>query len=185
MNESVEMNIEKADYGTIVIFGTLKDLQEKMRLSHASVSDLVNWRRDCDGASLLEVSLAHRKFEISKYLLDNNADVNVVTADGYNEFHFLAPNINLNEAITVGKLLLGKNVSVMQKDAKYGNTAFFSLCLESFKGRSPAVMEFIQECLRKVTSVDETNKAGFSIRSLINERGNKQLKEQLKVVPLE
>ena len=29
MSEEIKMNIEKADYGTIVKFGTLKDLYEK------------------------------------------------------------------------------------------------------------------------------------------------------------
>ena len=30
MSEEIKMNIEKADYGTIVKFGTLKDLHEKI-----------------------------------------------------------------------------------------------------------------------------------------------------------
>ena len=38
-----------------------------------------------------------------------------------NEFHFLAPNINCIEAVEIGKLLLSKDTSVMQKDVKYGN----------------------------------------------------------------
>lgn len=172
------MNLEKADYGTIVKFGTLKDLQEKMKLKKDNVSDIVNWIDD-NGMSLLERSLVSRKFEISKYLLDNNAKVNIVSKEGNNEFHFLAPNINCNEAREVGKMLLGKGTSVMQKDMKYGNTAFFSLCLEAFKGRSESTMEFIEECFEKVTDVDEKNNNGFSIRKLIIERGSDKLKKRL------
>ena len=114
------MNIEKADYGTIVKFGTLKDLHEKIKLKNDNVSDIINWVDD-SGMSILERSLVSRKFEISKFLLDNNAKVNIVSKEGNNEFHFLAPNINCIEAVEIGKLLLSKGTSVMQKDVKYGN----------------------------------------------------------------
>ena len=139
MSEEIKMNIEKADYGTIVKFGTLKDLHEKIKLKNDNVSDIINWVDD-SGMSILERSLVSRKFEISKFLLDNNAKVNIVSKEGNNEFHFLAPNINCIEAVEIGKLLLSKGTSVMQKDAKYGNTAFFSLCMEAFKERSESTM---------------------------------------------
>ena len=166
------MNIEKADYGTIVKFGTLKDLKND------NVSDIINWVDD-SGMSILERSLVSRKFEISKFLLDNNAKVNIVSKEGNNEFHFLAPNINCIEAVEIGKLLLSKGTSVMQKDAKYGNTAFFSLCMEAFKERSESTMNFIEECFEQVTDVDEKNKNGFTIRKLIMERGSDELKKRL------
>lgn len=172
------MNLEKADYGTIVKFGTLKDLQDKMKLKEESISDIVNLI-DNSGMSLLERSLVSRKFEISKYLLDNNAKVNIVSKEGNNEFHFLAPNINCNEALEVGVLLLRRGTSVMQKEMKYGNTAFFSLCFEAFKGRSECTMAFIEACFEKVTDVDEKNNNGFNIRKLIIERGTDELKKRL------
>ena len=165
------MNIEKADYGTIVKFGTLKDLHEKIKIKNDNVADIINWVDD-SGISLLERSLISRKFEISKFLLDNNAKVNIVSKEGNNEFHFLAPNINCIEAVEIGKLLLSKGTSVMQKDAKYGNTAFFSLCMEAFKERSESTMNFIEKCFEQVTDVDEKNKNGFSIRKLIMEAMN-------------
>lgn len=172
------MNIEKADYGTIVKFGTLKDLHEKIKIKNDNVADIINWVDD-SGISLLERSLISRKFEISKFLLDNNAKVNIVSKEGNNEFHFLAPNINCIEAVEIGKLLLSKGTSVMQKDVKYGNTAFFSLCMEAFKERSESTMNFIEKCFEQVTDVDEKNKNGFSIRKLIMERGSDELKKRL------
>ena len=172
------MNIEKADYGTIVKFGTLKDLHEKIKIKNDNVADIINWVDD-SGISLLERSLISRKFEISKFLLDNNAKVNIVSKEGNNEFHFLAPNINCIEAVEIGKLLLSKGTSVMQKDVKYGNTAFFSLCMEAFKERSESTMNFIEKCFEQVTDVDEKNKNGFSIRNLIMERGSDELKKRL------
>lgn len=178
MSEEIKMNIEKADYGTIVKFGTLKDLYEKIKLKDDNVSDIINWVDD-SGMSILERSLVSRKFEISKFLLDNNAKVNIVSKEGNNEFHFLAPNINCIEAVEIGKLLLSKGTSVMQKDVKYGNTAFFSLCMEAFKERSESTMNFIEECFEQVTDVDEKNKNGFSIRKLIMERGSDELKKRL------
>lgn len=67
----------------------------------------------------------------------------------------------------------------MQKDAKYDNTAFFSLCMEAFKERSESTMNFIEECFEKVTDVDEKNRNGISIRKLIMERGSDELKNRL------
>lgn len=52
-----------------------------------NVADIINWVDD-SGISLLERSLISRKFEISKFLLDNNAKVNIVSKEGNNEFHF-------------------------------------------------------------------------------------------------
>lgn len=94
-------------------------------------------------------------------------------------FIFLAPNINCIEAVEIGKLLLSKGTSVMQKDVKYGNTAFFSFSMEAFKERSESTMNFIEKCFEQVTDVDEKNKNGFSIRKLIMERGSDELKKRL------
>lgn len=65
----------------------------------------------------------------------------------------------------------------MQKDVKYGNIAFFSLCMEAFKEPLESTMNFIEEYFKKVTDVDEKNKSGFSIGKLIMERGNNELKK--------
>ncbi|WP_461884611.1 hypothetical protein [Roseburia intestinalis] len=55
------MNIEKADYGTIVKFGTLKKTyMKKIKIKNDNVADIINWVDD-SGISLLERSLISRK----------------------------------------------------------------------------------------------------------------------------
>lgn len=173
------MNIEKADYGTIAKFGTLNDILNKLEVERDSIQDIIEWK-DVRDMSLLEISIVSRKFDISKFLLDNGAQVNNVSKSGNNEFHYLASNLSFKGAIEIGELLLEKKTSLMQKDVKYGNTAFFALCIEAFKIRTISVMGFIEECFEKVTSVDEPNKNGMTIRKLISDRGSERLRKQLK-----
>lgn len=175
-----DMNIEKADYGTIIKFGALDDLLRKVEYENDTMENIISIL-DTAGISLLEKSIISRKFDISHYLLNNGANVNIVSKEGLNEFHFLATNINHEGAVDIGKILLNRGVSVMQKESKYGNTAFFSLCIEAFKDRSEKVLEFLKDCLEKVTDVDDKNISGYSIRSLINERGTEELKERMEV----
>ena len=47
---------------------------------------------------------------------------------GCNEFHYLASNINCDGALDIARLLLAKGTSLMEKERKYGNSAFFTLC---------------------------------------------------------
>ena len=170
------MDIEKANYGTIVRFGQLSDLKNKIKMENTNISNIVNWT-DEEGVSLLERSLISRKFEISKYLIENNARINNVSKDGCNEFHYLAASINSKEALEIAYMLLWKGTSLMQKDLKYGNIALFSLCIEAFKERSKPVMQFIQECLKNATDIDEQNNRGISVRQLIYERGDDETKK--------
>lgn len=172
------MNIEKADYGTIIKFGTLDDLLRKVEYENDSLENIISIL-DTSGISLLEKSISARKFDISHYLLNNGANVNIVSKEGLNEFHFLSANINYEGAIEIGRILLNRGVSVMQKDRTYGNTAFFSLCIEAFKSRSEEVLDFLNDCLEKVSDVDDKNISGYSIRSLINERGSEELKKRM------
>lgn len=173
------MNIEKADYGTIIKFGTLYDILNKLKIEQSSIQEIIEWK-DAKDMSLLEISIVSRKFDVSKFLLDNGAQVNNVSKSGSNEFHYLASNLNCEGAVEIGEILLEKKTSLMQKEIKYGNTAFFSLCIEAFKTRSTSVMKFVEKCFNEVTSVDEPNRNGMTIRKLINERGSDKLKKLLK-----
>lgn len=169
------MNIEKANFPTIIRFGSITEFKQKLDMEKRYISEVINMK-DENGMTLLEISLASRKFDISKYLLENQATVNNVTNEGYNEFHYLAANINSNGALDIGYLLLNRGTSLNHKDIKYGNTAFFSLCNEAFKSQIEETMLFICDCFEKIDNVDEQNKSGISIRQLINERGSDKLK---------
>lgn len=108
------MNIEKADYATIIRFGTIHDLNMKLQMEGKNLIEVSNII-DKDGISLLEKSLIARKFDIAKELLANNAKVNNVSNAGCNEFHYLASNINCDGALDIARILLAKGTSLMEK----------------------------------------------------------------------
>ena len=170
------MNIEKADYGTVIQFGTMDDFNTKLQMEGKTLAEVIDIT-DKNGISLLEKSLSSRKFDIAKVLLANNAKVNIISNDGCNEFHYIAGNINQEGALEVAKILLDRGTSLMVQDKKYGNSALFTLCMEIFKVRSDEGLEFLETCFENVQEYDTCNKAGYSIRKLINERGTDKLKQ--------
>lgn len=172
------MNVEKADYGTIIKFGTMHDFNTKLQMERKTLDEVID-ATDKDGISLLEKSLIARKFDIAKVLLANNAKVNNISNEGCNEFHYIASNINHDSALDIAKILLDRGTSLMVKEKKYGNSAFFALCQEIFKVRSVEGLNFIERCFENVQEYDTCNKAGYSIRMLINERGTDKLKEMM------
>ena len=176
------MNLEKADYGTIIQFGNMQDFNLKLQQEGKTLNEIINIK-DKAGMSLLEKSLVARKFDIAKYLLLNGATVNNVSSEGYNEFHFIAGNINSDGAIEIAKLLLEKGTSLTTKDNKYGNSALFTLCQEIFKVRSDEGIKFLERCFENVHDFDNHNKRGYSIRMLINERGPDRLKQIMEGIP--
>ncbi len=172
------MNIEKADYGTIIKFGTMQDLKVKLQMEGKMLDEVIDII-DKDGISLLEKSLIARKFDIAKELLANNAKVNNISSEGCNEFHYIASNINCEGALDIAKILLDRGTSLMVQEKRYGNSAFFALCQEVFKVRSVEGMKFIETCFEDVQEYDTLNKMGYSIRALINERGTDKLKQMM------
>lgn len=170
------MNLSKSNYTIITKFGTLNDFKAKLKIENILLEEVIN-TLDKDGASLLENSLVSRKFDISKFLLDNNARVNVISSIGCNELHYIAPNINQEGAIEIAQLLIDRNVELEIKENKYGNSALFSLCQEVLKVRSQDGLRFIEKCIKKVENIDDCNKMGYSVRRVIKERGTEELKK--------
>ena len=173
-----KMNIEKADYGTIIQFGTMNDFFRKLQIEGKKLDEVMNIT-DKNGISLLEKSLVARKFDIAKELLANNAKVNNISKGGCNEFHFIASNINFYGALDIAKILLDRGTSLTVKEKKYGNSAFYTLCMEVFKVRSAEGLNFIETCFENIQDYDSCNKRGYSIRMLINERGTDKLKQMM------
>lgn len=169
------MNVEKADYGIIIQIGTIHDFYTKLQMEGKTLQNVID-NTDQNGVSLLEKSLSSRKFDIAKLLLDNGAKVNVVSKEGYNEFHYIAANIRHEGALEIAKILLNRGVFLMAQDKKYGNTALFTLCYEIFKVRSAETLEFLETCFERVQDYDTCNKAGYSVRMMINDRGTDNLK---------
>lgn len=109
------MNIKKADYGTIIKFGNIELFKEKMKLENQNVDEVLNIV-DKNGISLLQKSLISRKFEIANYLLDNNANINVISNEGCNEFHYLSSNINFDGAIQIADRLIDMSLDLDLKE---------------------------------------------------------------------
>lgn len=172
------MNIEKADYGTVIQVGTMHDFYTKLQMEGKTLHDVID-NTDKNGVSLLEKSLSSSKFDIAKLLLDNGTKVNVVSKEGYNEFHYIAANIRYEGGLEIAKILLDRGVSLVAKDKKYGNSALFTLCHEILKVPSAEALDFLETCLERVKEYDTYNKAGYSVRMLINTRGTGKLKRMM------
>ena len=170
------MDLTRADYSTIIMVGSFEDLNRKMEMSRDEIGNIVN-RTDETGTSLLETALTSRKFDIAKYLLDNGAKVNVVTEDKCNEFHCLAANINMEGALELAEILKEKGVDLSLQDLKYGNSALFTLCYEVFKRRLDDRLKFIVKCLQEYEHLDDENKAGYSVKQIIKDRGTDEMKK--------
>lgn len=170
------MNIEKADYGTVIQVGTMHDFYTKLQMEGKMLHDVIDFT-DKNGVSLLEKSLSSSKFDIAKLLLYSGAKVNIVSKEGYNEFHYIAANIRYEGGLEIAKILLDRGVSLVAKDKKYGNSAFFTLCHEILKVPSSEALDFLETCFEHVQEYDTCNKAGYSVRMLINQRGTDKLKQ--------
>lgn len=171
-------NIELADYGLIAQLGTREEFNAKLRLMGQTFDDVVDYV-DESGVSLLGVCLSARKIAFAKDLLAKNAKVNVISKEGYNEFHLLAANLREEGALDVAWMLLDRGVSLTAQDKKYKNTALFTLYLEQLKMRTPESMDFIEACLKKIqkSDFDIKNKSGITLRRFINENGPERFKK--------
>ena len=172
------VNIEIADYATIVRFGTRSDFDAKLQMMGQTFDEVVDYV-DEYGVSLLSHCFGARNFEFAKEFLAKGAKVNVVGKEGYNEFHILAPRMREEGAIDVAWILLERGVSLTAQDKKYKNTAVFSLYVDQLVVQTPESMDFIEACLKKIDKsvFDIPNKRGITLRGFINERGPERFKQ--------
>ena len=175
------MDINKADYGTVIKFGNFELLKEKMKLEKQNIDEVAN-SVDKNGISLIEKSLISRKFEIANYLLDNNADINVISNEGSNELHYLSANINFDGAIQIANRLIDMNVNLDLKEKKYNNSSLWCLCQEILKKRTEEGISLIIKCLKKKPNIKSLNNLGYSVENLINERGTDEMKKVMEEI---
>lgn len=173
------MDLHKADYSTVIKFGSLDDLLSKLKLEGQNISDIID-TKDANGISLFQKTLISRKFEVAHYLLNKNVKINVISKEGFNELHYLAANINFDGAIDLARLLIQRGCDLSQIDNKYGNTAMLSICLELLKRQSDDGMKFLEEVLSNHQNIDISNNSGISVRKLLTERGPDKIKELIK-----
>lgn len=164
------MNLQKADYGTVIKFGSLEDLQCKLKIENQNIRDIMD-TVDANGISLFQRALISRKFEIAHYLLNENVKINIISKEGFNELHYLAANINFDGAIDLARILIHRGCDLSQIDIKYGNTALLTMCLELLKRQSDEGMKFLEEVLSNHQNIDILNKSGISVRKVLTERG--------------
>lgn len=170
------MNLEKANFFTVIQFGTKKLFIEKLDIQRCSLSDIINIK-DANGVSLLEISLANRKFDIAQMLIENGAQLNVVSKDYCNELHYLSPNIDSDESITIAKQLIRAGVILNLQDKKYKNTPFWYLCEKAIQKNNQEMNELIKVCMKKAPDINVPNVAGNTVASMLLERGSNALKE--------
>jgi len=175
------MDINKADYWTIIKFGSLELLLEKLRTEEKNIKEVVN-SIDKNGISLLGKSLMSRNFDIANFLLDNNAKVNIISNDECNEWHYLAANINYTGAIELADRLVDLGVDLNLKDRAFGNSAIWSLTLEVLKNRTREGNDLIVKCLEKRPNINGLNNSGYSLKYLIEERGTDDMKKVMEVI---
>ena len=160
------MSINVSRYDVIVSFRTLKDLQDQMKEDGLAENDLKNIFTETH-SSLLERAISSRKWDIANYLLDLYVPLNVVTVDGYNEFHIIAPHIREIPAVEIANRLLDGGVDLKQIDKKHKNTAMFSLTLEVIRRRNDMNLAFLKRCFDKNEGLYEKNKVGYCAMDLL------------------
>lgn len=169
------MNLEKANFFTVIQFGTKELFIQKLKMEGCSLSDIMNLK-DENEVSLLEKSLISRKFDIAQMLIENGVELNVVSRDNCNELHYLAPNIESKESVAIAQQLIESGVDLNLSDKRYRNTPFWYLCQKAIQKNSQDMNLLIKICMGKRPDLKLSNIAGNSIENMILERGSKELK---------
>lgn len=170
------MNLEKANFFTVIQFGTKELFIQKLDMERCSLSDIMNIK-DENGVSLLEKSLVNRKFDIAQMLIENGVQLNVVSKDNCNELHYISANIDSDESMNIAKQLIEAGVTLNLQDKKYKNTPFWYLCEKAIHKNSQEMNELIKVSMKKTPDLNIPNVVGNTVKSMILERGSKELKE--------
>lgn len=170
--------MKKADYWTVIMFGTLEDFKEKLNMEQKQLKQVINFVDD-RGISLLQQSLISRKFDLTELLLDEGATVNNISNDSYNELHYVAAHLDDTRAIQLAHRFVDQGVDLDLLDTKYGNSAFFTISYEAFKVGTNEANKLIISCLKRQPNVELQNRSGYSVKQVIEERGTEEMKRAM------
>ncbi|MBK8800856.1 MAG: ankyrin repeat domain-containing protein [Fibrobacteres bacterium] len=106
-----------------------------------------------EGCPLLMVAIAHRQFEIAKFLLEHGADSNQVNPDGQNALHLAA----MFQDLELATRLLEGGCDLHRRD-KWGNNPMW-VAVFHCKGR---YYEMVELFLKHFPDVRTKNRAGRS-----------------------
>ena len=169
------MNIEKADFFTVIQFGTKELFIDKLKLEQCNLDDIMNLR-DVNGISLLEKSLISRKFDIALMLLQKGVEINIVSKNNCNELHYLSANLDSIESIEIAQQLVEAGVDLNLPDKKYKNTPFWYLCQKAMQKGGQDFHKLIIICMKKKPDIEWANVSGNTIRSMVADRGDDEMK---------
>src|SRR5699024_4613034 len=149
-----KMDIHKADLWTVIWFGNLDDFLQKLNIESKSIEEVIN-TVDKDGISLLQRTLIARKIEISKILLGNDNDVNVILNENSNELYYLTANIYFLGVIDIAYKLVELGVDLNLKNKKYANSVLFTLCQDVLTKRTKEGNQFILKCIKMKPDISD------------------------------
>lgn len=174
----MQLDIKDEEYWTIVMFRSLEGFKKRLKNDHKQIHQLTNLVDD-RGISLLQQSLISSKFDIANLLLNEGSIINNISKEGYNELHYISAHLDDVRAIQLAHRLVELNVDLDSQDRRYGNSALFTMCYESFKVRTTESDELIIACLKKQPNVELKNKSGYSVKQLIEEKGTEDMKRAI------
>lgn len=175
------MDIKDEEYWTIVMFRSLEGFKKRLKNDHKQIHQLTNLVDD-RGISLLQQSLISGKFDIANLLLNEGSIIKNISKQGYNELHYISAHLDDVRAIQLAHRLVELNVDLDSQDRRYGNSALFTMCYESFKVRTTESDELIIACLKKQPNVELKNKSGYSVKQLIEEKGTEDMKRAIEAI---
>ena len=160
--------MKEENYFVIVSFRDKAAMEKELKMQGDRIEDIKDIK-EADGKSLLEAALGSGKFEMASYILAQRPRLNVVSKEGYNELHFLAARSREKGGAELAEQLLEKGVSLDQADKRYGKTPLWYFCQEYHKRGGEVLYSFLEKCFAQAPDVDRPNKAGYTLRQMIEQ----------------
>jgi ankyrin repeat protein len=125
--------------------------------------------------SLLQNAISHRKYDIAKFLIEKECNINNQDERGYTALDYLLSGYNnenkeiYNELI---ELLLEKDINLELEDYEYGNTPLMEATTNA-----KVPLHILEKILKKGADPHHKNKAGRSPYDMVKKYDIKELNE--------